>query len=148
MLCAAQNLVDKTKLNVIIVYMKKIQLTYSNGETLDFDLNDDPFEEIVSVLEDIQDAVEQRAKSATFKELEEILERIADEFDGDLRSYSGRCMYGAYCAGITCESDQAPKVIAKASLCGITGAKTDSMGLKEIVYWPRVKWEEPEEADE
>lgn len=54
--------------------------------------------------------------------------------DRELRTaYSGRCMFGATCYGIVCDDPE--DVIAEV---GVKGARTDSMGLHIIVYWPHV----------
>ena len=59
---------------------------------------------------------------------------IADDAGGELyRGYSGRGMYGETCIGIT---GDATNIIEQAGAQGIKGAKTDSMGLSDIVYWP------------
>jgi len=60
---------------------------------------------------------------------------IADDAGGELyRGYSGRGMYGDTCIGIT---GNATKIIETAGEHGIKGAITDSMGLDDIVYWPK-----------
>ena len=51
--------------------------------------------------------------------------------------YSGRGMYGETCAAIY--TDDANWVIEQASEAGIKGARTDSMGLGAVVYWPSIK---------
>ncbi|MBX3473079.1 MAG: hypothetical protein KF754_01705 [Planctomycetes bacterium] len=66
----------------------------------------------------------------------EALQDIAQQNDGRLRSYSGRGMYGAQCLGITTEYPNS--VIEDAGAAGIKGARQDSMGLKTIVYWPKI----------
>ena len=65
------------------------------------------------------------------------LQEIADANEGSLRSYSGRGMYGKECLGIDCEN--ANSVIEDAGAAGIKGARTDSMGLGAIVYWPKLE---------
>lgn len=52
--------------------------------------------------------------------------------------YSGRCMYGKTCLGITC--DDPADTIADA---GVKGARTDNMGRSWIVYWPNIPGESP-----
>ena len=75
----------------------------------------------------------------TNKDKINILAEIA-EYDGEssLREdYSGRCMCGDTCIGIV--TPYPTEIMEEAATAGITGARTDSMGLKTIVYWPSVK---------
>jgi hypothetical protein len=85
-----------------------------------------------------------------FKKIVEIL----DNSGFDYRSYSGRCMYGDRCLGITC--DNAVKCVAE--ICWaindnveeleeaqeliefLIDARSDSMGLDSIVYFPNIAW--------
>ena len=81
----------------------------------------------------------------TYEELLELFESIASNSawsgDAEVREgYSGRGMHGDQCWGIV-TSDIA-SVIETAGGHGLFGAKTDSMGLKSIVYWPRIKFVE------
>jgi len=69
----------------------------------------------------------------------ETLRNVADEVGGKLREYSGRGMYGAYCAGISCPNYI--DCIEVAAEHGITGARYDQLGLKYIVYWPNINYE-------
>lgn len=72
---------------------------------------------------------------ATAKVLEK-LESIAEDVDGKLRyEYSGRGMYGKTCVGIVC--DNANNCLEVAGSYGIRGGLVDSMGLNQIVYWPK-----------
>ncbi len=67
------------------------------------------------------------------------LEQIAGDIDGEVyEGYSGRGMYGDQCWGITCTDSI--KCIEAAAADGIFGAKTDSMGCDQIVYWPKLKY--------
>ena len=68
------------------------------------------------------------------------LKRVAEENGWDYREYSGRGMYGAYCAGI--DGDYATPIIEAAAAAGITGARQDSMGKGVIVYWPSIQLKE------
>lgn len=69
----------------------------------------------------------------------DILEETAQEVGGDIREgYSGRGMYGDECYGIVC--DDATECIEVASAKGLTGARTDSMGTRTIVYYPKLKY--------
>ncbi len=71
-------------------------------------------------------------------EVEDKIKEIADEVDGSIRyDYSGRGMFGDICYGIVC--DDANKCLEVAGSKGITGGRTDSMGLQMIVYWPNLK---------
>lgn len=64
------------------------------------------------------------------------------------RPYSGRSMYGKNCAGIDC--DDALDALAtilhtsfddESAVPGMAQhPKSDSIGLGQILYWPRVEW--------
>jgi hypothetical protein len=73
--------------------------------------------------------------------LEEQVNKIKEVAEEGYRrfyqDYSGRGMFGRTCVGIVCPDPH--KVIAEV---GIKGAKTDSMGLDSIVYWPNIKMPE------
>lgn len=73
------------------------------------------------------------------KQAIDTLREVADEVEGTLRTYSGRCMYGKYCYGITCSD--ATACIEAAAAAGIRGASVDGMGLDHIVYWQHIKAE-------
>ena len=67
------------------------------------------------------------------------------------RCYSGRSMYGKKCLGVVLESDQELWSLAQALArddIEIEAPKTDSFGRGIVIYWPSIKWEEIEEADE
>ena len=87
----------------------------------------------------------------------------------DVRSYSGRGMYGAKCLGIDFDSSYTPVYvvceIARAFMDNSdmslrdsqsklhemlyqlgTKARTDSMGMGQIVYWPDIEWQD-EDSD-
>ncbi len=85
------------------------------------------------------------------------------------RSYSGRAMYGDQCLGVVCKNvhDVIPKVINELTnelsdenymidksdieeICELLeGAKTDSMGLDSVIYWPGIRWDSSfEDSDE
>lgn len=55
------------------------------------------------------------------------------------RSYSGRGMYGAECLAAVARTAQ--DVYAELSAREIRAARTDSMGLDVVVYWPGVAFE-------
>lgn len=55
------------------------------------------------------------------------------------RSYSGRGMYGRECVACSIRRGE--------DFAGLPGGyRTDSLGLGQIVYWPRVAW--PEDLEE
>jgi len=81
---------------------------------------------------------------------EQILDAMqqAGIYEEDLREdYSGRAMYGDTCFGLTCDLSQ---VLLFAAALGsepvdwdwIGGARSDSMGLSTIWYWPGVQLSE------
>jgi hypothetical protein len=73
----------------------------------------------------------------------------------DVRSYSGRGMYGKECLGVECDDPVACvlDVIGEFANCtddkfdvvdlveSLRDPSQDSMGLSSILYWPRIKWE-------
>jgi hypothetical protein len=66
----------------------------------------------------------------------EDFQRLADAFHGEVREdYSGRCMYGKTCIGITVDPCYATKLIEEAAALGIKGSSRDNMGMQMIVYW-------------
>lgn len=83
-----------------------------------------------------------------------VLEGFCDEYEGDVTfypDYSGRCMYGRTCPGITVNDDTQPFELAFAladfvseteevstyELGNMLGTSSiDSMGLGYIVYFP------------
>lgn len=94
-----------------------------------------------------------------FSTLREIIESAGYE----VRSYSGRGMYGDYCLGFTTDYsdfhtaadlvnaaemvrryyDNVDKAFTLQDFLDVLeDATTDSMGCSTIVYFPRVKWEE------
>ncbi len=78
------------------------------------------------------------------------------------RAYSGRAMYGDLCIGVVCKNvlNVIPRVINKLceeasdecymisksdvdEICELfEDARTDSMGMDQIIYWPGIKWDE------
>ena len=68
------------------------------------------------------------------------------------RCYSGRYMYGEKCLAVELNNPSALWNLAQAlSRCDIEidAPKTDSLGFHGIIaYWPSIKWEEIEEAEE
>lgn len=74
------------------------------------------------------------------------VQRIADAVGGEVyEGYSGRCMFGAKCWGITCKGGDVHDVIARGKRAKLGAASTDNMGLDMIVYWQGAAWApEPE----
>ena len=68
------------------------------------------------------------------------LKLLAEQNDWSYQEYSGRGMYGAYCAAIS--GDSATSIIEAAAAEGITGARTDQLGKGAIVFWPSVQIKE------
>mgnify|MGYP001252642370 CR=1 FL=1 len=86
------------------------------------------------------------------------------ESDFRIREYSGRFMYGKQCLGIECDQyhteyeaiaclieampeDRHREKRALADM--IAGARSDSLGLGTILYFPSIRWtDEWEESDE
>lgn len=66
-----------------------------------------------------------------------ILEELAAEVDGAVRSYSGRFMYGARCWGVTVPN--LAEGIHVAGRLGLPAPQTDNMGMDYILYWPAFK---------
>lgn len=62
----------------------------------------------------------------------------------EVRSYSGRGMYGRYCVGVSLTRGERLTV-------GSRTASYDSLGLGSIAYWPSAVWPEgmadPSEAE-
>lgn len=86
--------------------------------------------------------------------------RIATDIGLEVRSYSGRGMYGARCIGVTVGNPFQDFAKLMVGLCEIgdegldaaehltrcDAVQTDSMGCGSIVYFPRLPW--VEECDE
>lgn len=83
----------------------------------------------------------------------ENVEDLEINLPGDLRvrSYSGRGMYGKYCAAIV--GDSVAEITAgiaataepEVALELLKGFRTDSMGKGAVVYWPHIKCEDNED---
>ena len=70
-----------------------------------------------------------------------ILSEAADIVGGELyKSYSGRGMFGQKCYGIVCDDPLA--CVETVAIQGIAGANYDNMGLRYVVYWPAIRYEE------
>lgn len=64
----------------------------------------------------------------------EHLEEVVGNYDASIyEGYSGRGMYSRQCIGISCEYGDVNNIIA---VVGVAGAKTDSLGRRNIIYWP------------
>ena len=80
--------------------------------------------------------------------LQECLEKLADYFGFDVRSYSGRGMYGKTCLAIVGEGinlislgyalGEMDRDIDKYDLDNM---RSDSMGLGMVYYWPNIEYE-------
>lgn len=95
-----------------------------------------------------------------------ILQTILEDADLNVRSYSGRGMYGRKCLGVSCDSESY-KDMMEAILDGVAQAASqdnwsvvddvkeamrnlqqDNLGMGTIVYWPRVEYAEGEDDEE
>jgi hypothetical protein len=89
------------------------------------------------------------------------LEQLKDALDGSdftVESYSGRCMYGAYCAGITVDHSGALLSIgARLAQSNLPygdilnfadSMSQDSMGKGVVFYWQYLKVERGDEDDD
>lgn len=83
----------------------------------------------------------------------DLLKEVHDQGDieFDVRSYSGRGMYGKECVAITTDSHVSAWTIALAiadmnggnmDLFGLGDPREDSMGLGRVYYWPQLEWPE------
>ena len=67
--------------------------------------------------------------------IKNVLEKIAAELGGEVRGdYSGRCMFGRRCYGITTPDPTACVMLA--GRFGLPRPSQDNMGLDFIIYWP------------
>lgn len=65
------------------------------------------------------------------------IKAFAVEHNGSLRSYSGRCMWGEKCLGVTVGRwDYEEAFKAAKRLRSLGAARSDSMGLDMIIYFP------------
>jgi hypothetical protein len=73
---------------------------------------------------------------------------LAEQFDGEVRAYSGRGMYGEQCLGVTIDGDLIGFAMNLAACLAEEGhfdvaeslaaqACTDSLGRGSILYFPR-----------
>lgn len=77
-------------------------------------------------------------------------------------AYSGRAMFGELCVGIVAETafealarafdevarELPPEEALEAVLWLTENARSDGMGLKEVVYWPELRLDEDEVGEE
>lgn len=74
-------------------------------------------------------------------------------YDAKVRSYSGRGMHGKECVGLVSNDDGFQSVVAEMVRTGvdedfdmeevadvISSARTDSMGIGIVIYWPKNEW--------
>lgn len=88
---------------------------------------------------------------------------VAYELDVDLRSYSGRNMYGKTCLGVTLGAGQVFRFVAEVTVLVtefgdgflteeiidiMDRARTDSMGYDTILYFPSLSAEGIEDSEE
>lgn len=81
----------------------------------------------------------------------------------NVRSYSGRAMYGARCVSVYLNGDaELPAFAATLAVDAesdnegdgddiikiLRGTRTDNMGLGTVVYWPSMPWPEDLQEDE
>lgn len=81
-----------------------------------------------------------------------VLKEIFNDIDYEIRSYSGRGMYGSHCLAVECDNpsgliaevflhlaeNRVPydKLVQVAE--ALKDSRTDSMGTSSIVYWPNI----------
>lgn len=86
-----------------------------------------------------------------------LLREVYDNGDMEMevRSYSGRGMYGDTCVAVTLGSYANAWTLAlaiadvnngNADLFGLPEPRSDSMGLGTVLYWPSLEW--PADAEE
>ena len=72
--------------------------------------------------------------------------RVLETNGFEVRSYSGRGMYGAKCVGCALDSVsdifQLGIVAGDAGLDGLPSPQVDNLGLGVICYWPELAWPE------
>lgn len=87
----------------------------------------------------------------------DLLRQVWDNGDMEMevRSYSGRGMYGDTCVAVTLGSYANAWTLAlaiadvnngNADLFGLPEPRSDSMGLGTVLYWPSLKWPEGAEG--
>jgi hypothetical protein len=96
-----------------------------------------------------------------------VIKKACEQLDVDVRSYSGRGMYGKECVGFVVSRgmsaaqfafslalelsrmDDHPSALDAVDDLRSHEWRQDSLGMDTIVYVPRLRWEDPEEgADE
>ena len=90
-------------------------------------------------------------------ELQLGLERLRDDMGFEIRSYSGRGMYGKNCLAIVCYSNDIYPIMFALGQGDtdhniyyeiIQGTRSDNMGLSNVYYWPRVGYVESDDDKE
>lgn len=95
------------------------------------------------------------------------VKQIVEDAGFDPQSYSGRAMYGLKCLSFNLDRDENvydaflelaealnsyvqnnPDIEFEDAIQEFKGAKTDSMGLGEVVYFPNIEWEDEDEFEE
>lgn len=70
------------------------------------------------------------------------------------RAYSGRGMFGEQCVAITVADwalaamDMSDSPLPRGGKAMLREARTDSLGMRTVVYWPNMQWPENKAAEE
>lgn len=87
-----------------------------------------------------------------FTKEQKAVQRLANDTGGKLYTdYSGRGMYGDICMGVVIDNSDYEEVLEHAVKLGLKNHRTDSMGLRMIIYFPSVKGysdDEDEDSEE
>jgi hypothetical protein len=91
-------------------------------------------------------------------------DQIVEAFEetGEVRSYSGRGMFGDHCLGVDCDNASSAILSAISGFAHnaetgrevedfielLSGHRVDSMGQGQILYFPSIEWQEEESEDE
>lgn len=67
------------------------------------------------------------------------LYHAANQLQLKLEAYSGRSMYGKECPSI--RGPDTIIIIEEAATRDLRGARTESLGLGSVVYWPALEWD-------
>lgn len=85
-----------------------------------------------------------------------LLQEAAEHYDYEVRSYSGRGMYGKDCVGIVTDDSFGTVILNIWEYCrnfhklnenvsdliqSLKNNRQDNMGLESVYYFPRMKWE-------
>lgn len=86
-----------------------------------------------------------RHKTIPQEDLRRVFEHIAEHTEGEVyEGYSGRCMYGEKCWGV---SGNLAHILEVAGSLGLQQARYDNLGCESIVYWPNIPYMEDESED-